>query len=118
MFFDLHFDYLLGDRPTPGSRVFLPMYVIGSSRLCTTSNLVTVLAYLYLGILAAEFQSILIAALIPSFVASLAIAAFINGFWMSVQGYFIRNLPKFWYYWAHFIDYEVCTANYPDAIYD
>lgn len=81
-------------------------------------DLVTVLAYLYLGILAAEFQSILIAALIPSFVASLAIAAFINGFWMSVQGYFIRNLPKFWYYWAHFIDYEVRGKPYLEVIED
>lgn len=27
---------------------------------------------------------------------------------MCVQGYFIRavNLPRFWYYWAHWIDYE------------
>lgn len=26
----------------------------------------------------------------------------------SVGGYFIRavNLPRFWYYWAHFIDYQ------------
>jgi len=27
---------------------------------------------------------------------------------MSVGGYFIRavNLPRFWYFWAHFIDYQ------------
>ncbi|THH19185.1 hypothetical protein EUX98_g8828 [Antrodiella citrinella] len=27
---------------------------------------------------------------------------------MSVGGYFIRavNLPRFWYYWAHFIDFQ------------
>lgn len=66
------------------------------------------LAFLYLGVLAAEFQALLIAAAIPIFVASLAVCAFLNGFWMCVQGYFIRavNLPRFWYYWAHFIDYE------------
>lgn len=60
-------------------------------------------SFLYLGVLAAEFQSLLIAAIVPIFVASLAVAAFVNGFWMVVQGYFMRNLPAFWYYWAHFI---------------
>lgn len=66
------------------------------------------LVFLYLGVLAAEMQSLLVAAILPVFVASLAIAAFLNGFWMTTQGYFIRtaNLPRFWYYWAHFINYE------------
>ncbi|PWN39927.1 P-loop containing nucleoside triphosphate hydrolase protein [Ceraceosorus guamensis] len=66
------------------------------------------LSFLYLGVLAAEMQSLLVAALLPIFVAALAIAAFLNGFWMTTQGYFIRtdNLPRFWYYWAHFINYE------------
>lgn len=66
------------------------------------------LAVLYLGVLAAETQSLLVAALIPVFVAALAVAAFLNGFWMTTQGYFIRtdSLPRFWYYWAHFINYE------------
>lgn len=66
------------------------------------------LAFLYLGVLAAEFQALLVAAAIPIFVAALAVCAFLNGFWMCVQGYFIRavNLPRFWYYWAHWIDYE------------
>ncbi|KAK0552235.1 hypothetical protein OC846_002986 [Tilletia horrida] len=64
------------------------------------------LAFVYLGVAAAEMQSLLIAAIIPIFVASLAIAAFLNGFWMSVQGYFMRNLPAFWKSWAHWIDYE------------
>jgi ABC-type multidrug transport system ATPase subunit/ABC-type multidrug transport system permease subunit len=65
-------------------------------------------AFLYLGVLAAEMQSLLVAAILPIFVAALAIAAFLNGFWMTTQGYFIRtdNLPRFWYYWAHFINYE------------
>lgn len=66
------------------------------------------LAFLYIGVLAAEMQSLLVAAILPIFVAALAVAAFINGFWMTTQGYFIRtvNLPRFWYYWAHFINYE------------
>jgi len=65
-------------------------------------------AYLFLGVLAAEMQSVLIAAAVPIFVAALALASFLNGFWMCVQGYFIKatSLPRFWYYWAHWIDYE------------
>ncbi|CDS00898.1 hypothetical protein, partial [Sporisorium scitamineum] len=51
------------------------------------------LAYLYLGVVAAEFQALLVAAAMPVFVAALA-------------GYFIRNLPQFWRSWAHWIDYE------------
>lgn len=66
------------------------------------------LGMLYLGVVAAEFQALLISAVLPIFVAALAVSAFLNGFWMCVQGYFIRavNLPRFWYYWAHWIDYE------------
>jgi len=64
--------------------------------------------YLFLGVMAAESQSILIAAIIPIFVAALALAAFVNGFWMCVQGYFVKatSLPRFWYYWAHWIDFQ------------
>ncbi|CAD6891369.1 unnamed protein product [Tilletia caries] len=51
-------------------------------------------------------QALLIAALIPLFVAALAICAFANGFFMSVQGYFLRTIPTFWRVWAHQIDYE------------
>jgi len=64
------------------------------------------LAFLFLGITAAEFQTLLVAAIIPIFIAALAISAFAFGFWMTVQGYFIRNLPTWCYYWAHFIDFE------------
>ncbi|KAM0751869.1 P-loop containing nucleoside triphosphate hydrolase protein [Meredithblackwellia eburnea MCA 4105] len=64
--------------------------------------------YLFLGVYIAESQSILVASLFPIFVAALAISSFMNGFWMSVQGYFIRasSLPKFWRVWAHWIDYQ------------
>ncbi|KAH8922218.1 P-loop containing nucleoside triphosphate hydrolase protein [Atractiella rhizophila] len=66
------------------------------------------LGLLFVAVYVAESQSILVASAIPIFVAALAIASFANGFWMCVQGYFIRavNLPRFWYYWAHFIDYQ------------
>lgn len=63
------------------------------------------LIYLFLGVLAAESQSMLIAAAVPIFVAALALASFLNGFWMCVQGYFIsaESLPRFWYYSFHFM---------------
>ncbi|KAJ7301568.1 P-loop containing nucleoside triphosphate hydrolase protein [Mycena albidolilacea] len=66
------------------------------------------LAFLYLAILAAESQMLVVAALMPMFVAALAIGAFVNGFWMSVGGYFIkaRSLPRFWFYSFHYMDYQ------------
>ncbi|KLO10942.1 hypothetical protein SCHPADRAFT_916198 [Schizopora paradoxa] len=66
------------------------------------------LAVLFLAIYAAEAQSAVVASAVPIFVAALAIASFLNGFWMCVGGYFIKavNLPRFWYYWAHFIDFQ------------
>ncbi|GAA6021383.1 hypothetical protein JCM8202_003594 [Rhodotorula sphaerocarpa] len=66
------------------------------------------LVYLYLALFAAESQSLLIAALVPIFVAALALAAFANGLWMCVQGYFIRttSLPDFWRYSFHYMDYQ------------
>ncbi|KAK2464911.1 hypothetical protein APHAL10511_002987 [Amanita phalloides] len=66
------------------------------------------LAFLFLAILAAESQVLVISSLIPVFIAALAISAFVNGFWMSVGGYFIkaRSLPHFWYYSFHFMDYQ------------
>lgn len=65
-------------------------------------------SFLFLAILAAESQVLVIAALLPVFVAALAIGAFMNGFWMSVGGYFIRarSLPRFWFYSFHFMDYQ------------
>ncbi|GAA5911516.1 hypothetical protein JCM5296_000914 [Sporobolomyces johnsonii] len=66
------------------------------------------LVYLFLALMAAESQSLLVAAAIPIFVAALALASFANGLWMVVQGYFIRatSLPRFWYYTFHFIDFQ------------
>ncbi|KAJ7754347.1 ABC-2 type transporter-domain-containing protein [Mycena maculata] len=66
------------------------------------------LAFLYLAILAAESQMLIIASFLPIFVAALVIGAFVNGFWMSVGGYFIkaRSLPRFWFYSFHYMDYQ------------
>ncbi|EJD54483.1 P-loop containing nucleoside triphosphate hydrolase protein [Auricularia subglabra TFB-10046 SS5] len=71
------------------------------------------LAVLFLAVYTAESQSLVVAAAIPIFVAALAIASFLNGFWMCVQGYFIRavNLPTFWRVWAHWIDYQTFAFN-------
>lgn len=66
------------------------------------------IGFLFLSIYVAESQVLLVAALLPIFVAALAVSAFLNGFWMSVGGYFIRavNLPRFWYYSFHWMDYQ------------
>ena len=71
------------------------------------------LSTLFISVYVAETQSILIASVVPIFVASLALVAFANGLWMSVQGYFIRlpQLPKFWSSWVHWIDYETWSFN-------
>ncbi|KAK4047126.1 hypothetical protein OIV83_005578 [Microbotryomycetes sp. JL201] len=65
-------------------------------------------ATLFVSVYIAETQSILIASVVPIFVAALALTAFANGLWMSVQGYFIRlpQMPGFWRSWVHYIDYE------------
>jgi len=57
---------------------------------------------------AAEAQALLVAAIIPNFVGALAFGGFLTGFWMCVQGFLVRtpSLPRFWYYWAHWINYQ------------
>ncbi|KAI0031344.1 P-loop containing nucleoside triphosphate hydrolase protein [Vararia minispora EC-137] len=68
---------------------------------------------LFLAVYTAEAQSALVAALCPIFVAALAITSFINGLWMCVGGYFVsaNELPKFWYYWAHFIGFQTYSFD-------
>ncbi|CAG8712055.1 12017_t:CDS:2, partial [Ambispora leptoticha] len=63
--------------------------------------------FLFLALVVAESMVVFIAAVIPIFVAALAIAAFANGFFMVVEGYFVRrdSIPKGWK-WAHYIDYQ------------
>jgi hypothetical protein len=45
------------------------------------------IGFLFLSIYVAESQVLVVAALLPIFVAALAVSAFLNGFWMSVGGY-------------------------------
>ncbi|KAF9520412.1 hypothetical protein BS47DRAFT_1447053 [Hydnum rufescens UP504] len=70
--------------------------------------------YLFLSIYAAERRyALAVAVVIPNFVGALAGVGFLTGFWMCVQGYLVRtpNLPRFWYYWAHWIDYQTFAFN-------
>ncbi|KAF9504510.1 hypothetical protein BS47DRAFT_1374383 [Hydnum rufescens UP504] len=64
--------------------------------------------FLFLAVYAAEAQALAVAAVIPSFIGALAGVGFLTGFWLSVQGFLVRtpSLPRFWYYWAHWIDYQ------------
>lgn len=57
-------------------------------------------------LLVAESFTLFISSVLPIFVAALAITAFMNGFFMIMEGFFIKykNLPKFWiwgHYWAY-----------------
>ncbi|KAK0453564.1 P-loop containing nucleoside triphosphate hydrolase protein [Armillaria borealis] len=54
------------------------------------------LAFLLLAITAAESQVLVVAAILPVFVAALAIGSFIKS----------RSLPRFWYYSFHYMDYQ------------
>ncbi|KAG9293835.1 hypothetical protein G9A89_019173 [Geosiphon pyriformis] len=63
--------------------------------------------YMWLCLLVAEALVVFIAAIIPIFVASLAITAFTNGFFMVMAGYLVKpdNIPQGWK-WAHYICYQ------------
>src|SRR5271170_3493429 len=66
------------------------------------------LAILYLDLIAAEALVVLVSAIFPNFVASLALVAFTNGLWMSVAGIFVTPpvLNVFWKYTFYQIDYQ------------
>ncbi|KAF9517568.1 hypothetical protein BS47DRAFT_508963 [Hydnum rufescens UP504] len=70
-------------------------------------------SYLFLSIYAAEAQALLVATIIPDFIGALACVGFLTGFWMAFQGFLVRtaSLPRFWYYWAHWIDYQTYAFN-------
>lgn len=65
--------------------------------------------WLFLDLIAAESLVVLIASLFPNFILSLAMVAFANGLWMSVNGFLVptRTLNVFWKYVFHYIDYQV-----------
>ena len=66
------------------------------------------LAILYLDLLAAESLVVLISAIFPIFVVSLALTAFANGLWMTVGGFMVTPtvLNVFWKYTFYQFDYQ------------
>jgi len=84
----------------------------------TTDKFCTFAIILFVTLMIAEAQTVLISVAIPVFVAALSVSAFLNGLWVIVQGFFIskKNLPAFWYYSFHQIDfmrysYELLVTN-------
>jgi hypothetical protein len=55
-----------------------------------------------------ENLAIAVSAIIPNFIGALTIVSFCNGFFMLVQGFFVRktNIPDFWRYWGHYWSYQ------------
>ena len=66
--------------------------------------------WIFLDLVAAESLVVLVTAIFPNFVISLALVAFANGLWMSVGGFLVAPtiLNPFWKYVFHYIDYQVC----------
>ncbi|GAB7355586.1 hypothetical protein MBLNU459_g6054t1 [Dothideomycetes sp. NU459] len=66
------------------------------------------LLWLFLDLVAAESLVVLVASLFPNFIVSLALVAFANGLWMSVNGFLVptKTLNVFWRYVFHYIDYQ------------
>lgn len=64
--------------------------------------------WLFLDLLAAESLVVLLTSLFPSFVISLALVAFANGLWMSVDGFMVQPtvLNVFYKYVFHYWDYQ------------
>ena len=64
--------------------------------------------WLFLDLLAAESLVVLVSAVVPIFVVALAVTAFANGLWMTVDGFLVpmNILNPFWKYVFHYIDYQ------------
>lgn len=74
----------------------------------TAAAFLTWIFWLFLDLLAAESLVVLVTALFPSFVVSLALVAFANGLWMSVDGFMVSPevLNAFYRYVFHYWDYQ------------
>jgi ABC-type multidrug transport system ATPase subunit len=74
----------------------------------TAAAFFTWVMWLFLDLLAAESLVVLMTALFPSFVISLALVAFANGLWMSVGGFMVPPtiLNVFYKYVFHYWDYQ------------
>jgi ABC-type multidrug transport system permease subunit len=71
------------------------------------NNAINFLLFLFLALFVAESMVIFISAVVPIFGAALAITAFSNGFYMVVEGFFVRRdaIPK-WLKFGHYSDYQ------------
>jgi len=78
----------------------------------TAQAFYTWIMWLFLDLVAAESLVVLVSSIFPNFVVSLALTAFANGLWMSVNGFMVspKLLNVFWRYVFHYIDYQV---HYP-----
>lgn len=74
----------------------------------TAEAFFTWVMWLFLDLVAAESLVVLVSSGFPNFVLALAITAFANGLWMSVNGFMVnpKILNPFWLYVFHFIDYQ------------
>eukprot|EP00298_Acanthocystis_sp_HF-20_P005623 c15728_g1_i2.p1 GENE.c15728_g1_i2~~c15728_g1_i2.p1 ORF type:complete len:628 (-),score=145.66 c15728_g1_i2:74-1957(-) len=83
------------------------------------------LLYLYLALFVAESLASAVSAIVPFFVGSLTITAFLNGFFLCLQGYFVRkpNIPIYWI-WGHYFSYHkysfeaMIKKGFDGAIFD
>ncbi|KAK4239844.1 hypothetical protein C8A03DRAFT_42547 [Achaetomium macrosporum] len=74
----------------------------------TAQAFFTFVLWAFLDLLAAESLVVLMTSICPSFVISLALVAFANGLWMSVNGFMVPPtvLNVFYKYVFHFWDYQ------------
>ncbi|KAL2260214.1 hypothetical protein VTK26DRAFT_5864 [Humicola hyalothermophila] len=74
----------------------------------TVQAFFTWILWVFLDLLAAESLVVLLTSIFPSFVVSLALVAFANGLWMSVDGFMVPTwmLNSFYKYAFHFWDYQ------------
>ena len=74
----------------------------------TASGFWTFVGFLFLDLMAAESLVVFVASVIPNFIVSLALVAFANGLWMTVNGFLVPEtvLNVFWRSWVTKIDYQ------------
>jgi ABC-2 type transporter len=82
----------------------------------TAQGFFTWIMWLFLDLVAAESLVVLVSSVFPNFVISLALTAFANGLWMSVNGFMVspKLLNVFWRYVFHYIDYQVSQLATPE----
>ncbi len=80
----------------------------------TAQAFFTWIMWLFLDLIAAESLVVLVSSIFPNFVISLALTAFANGLWMSVNGFMVspKLLNVFWRYVFHYIDYQAYGKPY------